>query len=177
MLVILSVNCAVNKTIDLGGDGTQDIMLNYLDTPDNSTLSLEFVTHTSIKLEQGQTVSAICISKQVNATDIQVGDKGFGLMFACYTPGGCADATTLFVWLYASFLSSIDPPRWSGGGNDFSAFNTGSLYPGTGTDYDTTYKLSVENATDLMIPLSTVDPEWMCFTNFLGNETTTRLDS
>ena len=176
ILMIVAANGAVNKTVDLGGDGTQNMKLNYLDNPGSSLLYLEFVAHLSQGLGYFQTATAICIDKQDDAVDVQTGDNGFGIMFACYTQGGCNDATQLFVWFFASHLSSISPPTWAAGGTDYSHFNTGSLYIGNQTDFDTTYKISLADAASLTIPPDTVDPEWRCYFNFLGDEGQTRLD-
>ena len=83
---------------------------------------------------------------------------------------------TFSVWFFASHLSSMNPPTWAAGGTDYSHFNTGSLYIGNYTDFETTYKLSLADAASLTIPPDTVNPEYRCFFNFLGNEEQTRLD-
>ena len=176
ILVIISVNWAVNKTIDLGGDGTQDMMFNYLDNPGSTLLYLEFVAHLNQGLGFYQTATALCFEKQDGATDVQTGDNGFGIMFACYLQGGCSDGTKLSVWLFASHLSSMSPPTWAAGGTDYSHYNKGSLYIGNTTDFDTTYKLSLVDAASLTIPPDTINPEWRCYFNFHGNEPNTRLD-
>ena len=175
-LLLYSTNCAVNKTVTLGGDATQNVTLNYLDNSDAGFMNIEFVAHLNQSLGYYQTATAICFDKQNGTTDIQIGDNGFGLMFACYLQGGCDDGTKLHVWFFASSLDNDNPPTWASGGVDYSHLNTGCLYVGNGTDFDTTYKLSIANATDLTIPLSTVNPDWRCYFNYLGNETITRLD-
>ena len=93
-----------------------------------------------------------------------------------YLQGGWDDGTKLSVWFFASHLENTSPATWSSGGIDYSHLNTGSLYVGNGTDFDTTYKLSSDNATALTIPPASQDPSWRCYFNFLGNETVTRLD-
>ena len=98
------------------------MLLNYLDNPGSSLLYLEFVAHLSQGLGYYKTATAICFEKQDGATDVQTGDNGFGLMFACYTQGGCSDATQLFVWFFASHLSSMSPPTWAAGGTDYSSY-------------------------------------------------------
>ena len=89
ILTITTVKWTVNKTVDLGGDGTQDFKLNYLDNPGSSLLYLEFAPQISQALQFYQTATAICFNKQDGATDIQEGDNGFGIMFACYLKDGC----------------------------------------------------------------------------------------
>ena len=80
----ITVDWTVNKTVDLGGDGTQDFKLNYLTYPGSALTYIEFVAHINQGLGFYQTATAICFEKQDNATDIQTGDNGFGIMFACY---------------------------------------------------------------------------------------------
>ena len=176
ILTILSANCAVNKAINLGGDGAQYFKMNYLNNTGVNSTYIEFEAHLNKSLGYNQTATAICINKQSNATDVQKDDDGFGIMFACYLPGGCSDGTKLHGWFCASFLESISPPTWANGGEDYSSNNTGVLYVGNGTDFDTTYKLSPEAASNLTIPSSSENPEYRCYFNFLGNETATRID-
>ena len=135
----------------------------------------EFVAHLSEPLGYYQTATAICFQKQANATDIQVDDKGFGIMFACYLQGGCDDGTKLSVWFFASHVWNMSPPLWAPLGTDYSSSNTGVLYVGNGTDFDTTERLSESAAADLTIPPLTEDPQWRCYFNFKGNEEDTRL--
>ena len=122
-----------------------------------------------------QSASAICFARQEGATDIQVGDEGFGLMFACYQQNGCEDGTKLGIWFFASYLESLNPPIWHAGVTDYSSVNTGVLYVGNGTDFDTTERLSESYAADLTIPPLGVQPEWRCYFNFLGYEPANRL--
>ena len=84
MLLAFAANGAVNKTVNLGGDGTQYVQLNYLDNPGSDLMNIEFVAHIGKALGFYETATTICFEKQDNETDIQVGDNGFGLMFACY---------------------------------------------------------------------------------------------
>ena len=67
----------------------------------------EFVAHISKELGFFQSATAICFAKHDNATDIQVGDKGFLLEFSCYVNGGCSDGTKLSVALFASYLDTM----------------------------------------------------------------------
>ena len=175
ILVMFAVGWTANKTIDLGGDGSQYFKLNYLDNSEGPVLHIEFVAHIDQALGFFKTATAICFNKQDNSSDVQAGDPGFGLMFACYLPGGCHHGTELFVWFFASHLASMSPPTWSIGGIDYSRYNVGSLYLGNGTDFDTTYRLSIADAASLTIPPPSQDPQWRWFFNFLAEERTTEL--
>ena len=115
-------------------------------------LNIEFVAKIGQRLGFNQTATTICFEKQDDATDIQEEDHGFGIMFAWYLQGGCSDATKLSVWLFASHLSSLNPPTWAADGTDLSILNSGSLYVGNETDFDTTYRLSLSEAATLTIP-------------------------
>ena len=87
-LFILLINQVENESIDLGGDGTQYIKINYLNDTGDSTLHIDFIAHINQELEFFRNTAAICFKKNNNATDVQVGDPGFGIMFSCYLQGG-----------------------------------------------------------------------------------------
>ena len=61
------------------------LILNYLYNGEPELTHYEFVASIGEKLGYYQTATTICFRKQANNTDINVGDKGFGLMFACYS--------------------------------------------------------------------------------------------
>ena len=114
-LVILAANGTIINSVNLGASGSQGMTLNYLANPLNALLYIDFAAQVDQALAFGKTTTAICIDKQDNAVDVQVGDSGFGVMFVCFLPGGCSFAYQLSVWLFASHLSSISPPTWAAG--------------------------------------------------------------
>ena len=175
-LLILSTNWAVIRTIDLNKNGRQDIKLNYLYNHEMQLTHYEFVAHIGHELELNKTTTAICFKRQNNATDIKVGDKGFGIEFSCFVNGGCSDGSKLNVSLFASHLSSLLPPTWHAGVHDYSSSNTGILYAGNATNFDTTYSLGIFEAEDLTFPALLEPVEWRCYFNFNGNFAHTRLD-
>ena len=148
----------------------------YLSDGEPEVTHYEFVASIGQKLEFYQTATAICFRKQPNNTDINVGVKGFGLMFACYLTGGWNDGTQLSVWFFASYFESFSPNTWHAGVTDYSSKNTGVLYVGNATDFDTTYNLSVFEAEDLNFPGLTENSMFRCYFNFHGDEADTRLD-
>ena len=58
----------------------------------------------------------------------------------------------------------------------YSSRNSGVLYVGNATDFDTTFNLSIFEAENLTFPGLVEDSNWRCYFNFLGNEESTRLD-
>lgn len=175
--LILTSGSVANAEIIIGDDGNQTLSLKYLNPTETGSINIQYVGHVDQKLEYFKTTTGICFQKQDNATDIQIGDKGVGVMFACYLPNGCDDATKLHVWFFSSVLGSLNPTTWAAGGTDFSHYNTGSLEVGNATDFDTTYKLKNIDAQNLTIPLTADEtPQWKCFANFNGDEPKTRLD-
>ena len=176
ILVISIINWGADTTVDLGGDGTQDMMLNYIDNPGSALMNIEFVAHLSNALDFYQTATAICFNKQDSADDIQEGDNGFGIMFACYMQDGCSDGTRLSAWLFASHLASMAPPTWAADGADFSQWNIGPHEAGNGTHIDTSFILDANDLLSLTIPPPSYDTNWRWYFNFLGNEPDTRLD-
>ena len=96
-------------------------------------------------------------------------------MFACYLQDGCNDGTKLDIWFFASHLASLEPPTWAANGTDYTHLNTGVLYVGNGTDFDTTERLNSDYAADLTIPPLGDPAEWRCYFKFLGNEEDSRL--
>ena len=176
ILVIFIINWRADTTVELGGDGTQDAKLTYIDNPGSALMKVGFAAHISQALAVNQTVTAICISKQDNATDVQIGDTGFGVMFACYLQEGCSNNTRLSTWLFASNLTTVSPPAWTANGTNYSQWNIGSPNVGNGTDIDTVFIFNANNALSLTIPPPSQNSTWRCYFDFIGNETDTKLD-
>ena len=175
-LVIYTVNWSIIKTVDLGEHGNQNMKLNYLDNPGSALTSIEFAAHIRNGLKFDQTVTNIWFKRKENEEDIKEGDHGFGIMFACYLKDGWDNGIRLSSWLFASHLESLNPPTWSSDGQDYSHLNTGILYGGNKTDFDTTYMLGSNDAISLTIPPSSADSEWRWYFKSHGIEPYTRLD-
>ena len=139
--------------------------------------NFDFTVHLDKALKKDKSATAICFKRQLNATDIQVGDEGFGIRFDCDLNDGCNGPSQFGITLFASHLDSIHPMEWHAGVTNYSMNNMGSFYAGNATDFDTSYYIDYYAMIDLTFPWYYDSTQWKCYFDFFGNSKNSDLSS
>lgn len=130
ILAILAITFAQKGPIVIGGDEADDHITIEVFPTVVERLSVKY--HFKDGLTQGQSAIAICASRNSvlgtgSDTDVEFGDKAFGVMFTCYQPL-CKDDVIPNYYLQGSYLipnSAGDGFAWKAGQKDYGYRNQG----------------------------------------------------